>query len=161
MTAQTNCPNCGAILNRDGGLHCDYCGAVFEKPEPDCEEVVFYSDDGPYYSTTRGLLTTDADCVISFEFAEKLAKLANQGHRAKAREVAAVMLRLREKGMATDGVIRDEYGYIDWKANGWPEMTPFYSSVMDEALKKMPPDVFDYWLDACNEAEMQYEECDG
>lgn len=52
----TNCPNCGAVLSCEGGLHCDYCGSVFERPEPNCEEVVFYSDGVPYYSTTRGLL---------------------------------------------------------------------------------------------------------
>lgn len=109
----------------------------------------------------RELFAADTDCAISFEFAEKLAKLANQGHRATAREVAAVMMRIRERGMTTDGIIRDEYGCIDWKANGWPEVTAFYASVMDEAREKMPPDVFDYWLDACDEAEIQYEECDG
>lgn len=109
----------------------------------------------------RELFAADADCAISFEFAEKLAKLANQGHLATAREVSTVMMRIRERGMATDGIIRDEHGRIDWKANGWPEVTAFYSSVIDEAAEKMPPDVFDYWIDACNEAEMQYEECDG
>ena len=34
--AMTNCPNCGAVLNYDGGLHCDYCGAVFERPRVEC-----------------------------------------------------------------------------------------------------------------------------
>lgn len=52
----TNCPNCSAILSYDGGLHCDYCGARFERPERLVEEVVFYADGAPYYSTTRGLL---------------------------------------------------------------------------------------------------------
>lgn len=28
----TNCPNCNAILSYEGGLHCDYCGARFERP---------------------------------------------------------------------------------------------------------------------------------
>jgi predicted amidophosphoribosyltransferase len=54
--AKSNCDNCGAPLAYDGGLHCDYCGTVYERPEPDYEEVVLYSDNGPYYSTTRGLL---------------------------------------------------------------------------------------------------------
>jgi hypothetical protein len=107
------------------------------------------------------LFAADTGCAIPFGFAEKLAELANQGYRAKAREVAAVMMRIRESVMAADVIIRDEYGCIDWKANGWPEVTAFYASVIDEADEKMPPDVFDYWLDACNEAEMQYEECDG
>lgn len=31
----TNCPNCNAILSYDGGLHCDYCGAMFERPHKD------------------------------------------------------------------------------------------------------------------------------
>lgn len=57
----TNCPNCNAILNYEGGLHCDYCGAVFERPERYEEETVFYNDDGPYYSTVRGLLTVNAN----------------------------------------------------------------------------------------------------
>lgn len=57
--ADSNCPNCGAILNYDGGLHCDYCGAVFERPEPDYEEVVLYCDDRPCFSTMRGLLTVN------------------------------------------------------------------------------------------------------
>ena len=29
----SNCPNCNAILSYDGGLHCDYCGAMFEAPK--------------------------------------------------------------------------------------------------------------------------------
>jgi hypothetical protein len=29
----SNCPNCGAPLSLDGGLHCDYCGTRFEEPE--------------------------------------------------------------------------------------------------------------------------------
>ena len=50
----TNCPNCNAILSYDGGLHCDYCGAVFERPHEKrrdfdtCETVTFYSDDSVY-----------------------------------------------------------------------------------------------------------------
>lgn len=28
----SNCPNCNAILSYEGGLHCDYCGARFERP---------------------------------------------------------------------------------------------------------------------------------
>jgi hypothetical protein len=34
-TGMTNCPNCDAILSYDGGLHCDYCGAMFERPRRD------------------------------------------------------------------------------------------------------------------------------
>lgn len=30
---KTNCPNCDAVLSYDGGLHCSYCGAWFEKPD--------------------------------------------------------------------------------------------------------------------------------
>lgn len=29
----TNCPNCNAVLSYVGGLHCDYCGTRFEKPD--------------------------------------------------------------------------------------------------------------------------------
>jgi hypothetical protein len=36
------------------------------------------------------LFAADTGCAIPFGFAEKLAELANQGYRAKAREVAAV-----------------------------------------------------------------------
>lgn len=28
----SNCPNCGAVLDYEGGLHCEYCGARFERP---------------------------------------------------------------------------------------------------------------------------------
>lgn len=31
--SESNCPNCDAVLSYEGGLHCDYCGARFERPE--------------------------------------------------------------------------------------------------------------------------------
>lgn len=37
-----------------------------------------------------------SEYVISFEFAEKLVALSNEGHKASPHEVAAVMARLRE-----------------------------------------------------------------
>lgn len=33
--AKGNCDNCGAPLAYDGGLHCDYCGTVYERPHED------------------------------------------------------------------------------------------------------------------------------
>ena len=44
----TNCPNCCAPLNYIGGLHCDYCGTWFERPD-ESDYVVFYSDDKPFF----------------------------------------------------------------------------------------------------------------
>lgn len=42
----TNCPNCDAVLSYEGGLHCDYCGARFERPEaePSLDIARFYSN---------------------------------------------------------------------------------------------------------------------
>jgi len=75
MVSARKCPNCGANLCYEGGLHCAYCDTWFEeKKHHDWldgieaklavgayevfgqEEVIFYSDGEPYYSTTRGLL---------------------------------------------------------------------------------------------------------
>ena len=34
------CPNCGANLDYDGGLHCDCCGVWFERPKKCIGDVV-------------------------------------------------------------------------------------------------------------------------
>jgi len=37
----TNCPNCGAALSYEDGLHCDYCGSVFDQPSRDLTFEVY------------------------------------------------------------------------------------------------------------------------
>ncbi len=53
--ARTNCPNCNAVLSYEGGLHCDYCGARFERPDGD----VVYCDGGPVGLLSRGMLSVN------------------------------------------------------------------------------------------------------
>lgn len=48
----------------------------------------------------------------------------------------------------------DKFGDIDFEANGWPEVTPFYGS---EDTSNMPKEIHDYWLDLCDIAEWQWE----
>ena len=47
-----NCPNCNGVLSYAGGLHCDYCGAWFERPRAVIRDWsgndAFYADDGIY-----------------------------------------------------------------------------------------------------------------
>jgi len=42
----SNCPNCNAILSYEGDLHCDYCGAWFERPDEKAvdEDVINFYD---------------------------------------------------------------------------------------------------------------------
>ncbi len=51
-------------------------------------------------------------------------------------------------------VIRDEYGCIDWKANGWPEPNAFGEGDMTD----MPHEIRDEWYDICDVLEMIWEE---
>jgi uncharacterized Zn finger protein (UPF0148 family) len=56
--AKSNCDNCGAPLAYDGGLHCDYCGTVFERPDEAFEETILYSNGEPVFKMTeRGLMS--------------------------------------------------------------------------------------------------------
>lgn len=57
----TNCPNCNALLSYEGGLHCDYCGAVFERPRRDCVVKVHSPemDEGAMRMLARGLLSVN------------------------------------------------------------------------------------------------------
>ena len=59
--AMTNCPNCGAVLNYDGGLHCDYCGAVFERPRVECAVKIHSPEVGEdmLRMLARGLCRTN------------------------------------------------------------------------------------------------------
>lgn len=59
---KTNCPNCDGLLSYDGGLHCDYCGARFERPrrEEMSVDVSFPDvDDEVARMVARGLLTAN------------------------------------------------------------------------------------------------------
>ena len=66
---RSNCPNCNGVLSYEGGLHCDYCGAWFERPRVDSATIrswggkeTFYSADGIYHVSTSyidaGYITT-------------------------------------------------------------------------------------------------------
>lgn len=59
----TNCPNCNAVLSYEGGLHCDYCGAWFERPRRSRDmglAVRFDRNDEEIARTfARGLLTVN------------------------------------------------------------------------------------------------------
>ena len=51
-------------------------------------------------------------------------------------------------------VVRDELGFVDWRANGWPEPTPFYGSV---DMSNIPQPFHDKWLTASYICEEQFE----
>jgi hypothetical protein len=51
-------------------------------------------------------------------------------------------------------VVRDESGFVDWRANGWPEPTPFYGSV---DMSNIPQPFHDKWLKASYICEEQFE----
>jgi hypothetical protein len=50
--------------------------------------------------------------------------------------------------------VRDESGFVDWRANGWPEPTPFYGSV---DMSNIPQPFHDKWLKASYICEEQFE----
>lgn len=50
--------------------------------------------------------------------------------------------------------LRDEFGAIDWKANGWPEPNPYHAG----DTSTMPYDIWEEWEDICGYAEMVWEE---
>lgn len=52
---ERNCPNCGANLVYEGGLHCEFCGAWFE--EPRTVSVRVEADGELEAMMARGILT--------------------------------------------------------------------------------------------------------
>lgn len=52
-----------------------------------------------------------------------------------------------------DGVVLDEFGFIDWEANGWPEPNPYGEG----DTSGMPFEVWKQWADACDICEMLWE----
>lgn len=50
-------------------------------------------------------------------------------------------------------VILDEFGCIDWQANGWPDPNPYSAGDTDD----MPYEVWQQWADACDLCEMMLE----
>ena len=53
----------------------------------------------------------------------------------------------------TATVIRDEYGCVDWKANGWPEPNPY--GIGDTST--MPYEIWKQWADICDMCENAWE----
>jgi hypothetical protein len=51
-------------------------------------------------------------------------------------------------------VVVDDDGVIEWEANGWPDVTPFYGSV---DTSNMPDVIRDEWHRCCSIAERQWE----
>ena len=49
--------------------------------------------------------------------------------------------------------IKDEFGLIDWEANGWPEPNPYG----DGDTSAMPYDIWKEWIEACEFCEMVWE----
>lgn len=59
-------------------------------------------------------------------------------------------------------IVTDEYGNIDWNANGWPEPNPYGDSHetvdgVELTTDGMPNDIFEEWLDACDLQEQFWE----
>jgi hypothetical protein len=53
-----------------------------------------------------------------------------------------------------DNVICNPDGSIDWNANGWPEPNPGAETMVDGySTNGMPSDIFDMWMDECDELE--------
>ena len=47
-------------------------------------------------------------------------------------------------------IITDEFGFVDWEANGWHDITEEYSYI---DITNMPLELQAYWLERCYEYE--------
>lgn len=56
------------------------------------------------------------------------------------------------------GVVYYSDDGIDWNANGWPEPNPGRRSEVDGySILGMPDDIFDQWLEECDELDGGWE----
>ena len=59
--------------------------------------------------------------------------------------------------MSKKTIIYDENGNIDWNANGWPKPNDVYDSELDGySTEGMPNDIFDVWLEECEELDTDW-----
>lgn len=57
-----------------------------------------------------------------------------------------------------DDIIYDKDGDIDWNANGWPEPNPGAETMENGySIAGMPDDIFDQWMDECDELDTGWE----
>lgn len=90
--------------------------------------------------------------TISSRTSVPLAPLNNRMYLEPFVKAVAEEMQMR---LNVSGIVRDEYGFIDWEASGIAQPNPY-----GEGRDTVPDDLLDEWTDLCDIAEQQWEEYD-